>query len=267
MLLKSGSLTGSKLSGGGIKRAMPSHSVSEGSLPLLPPLGRSTQSVGDWQRSCSWRDKSEPDSGCSRATSVGTMKLRGASLAVLPALLTGLLPLAQAGALQATFTYPTQKGLKFYEQDTVQVSYQSNISNASLWVFCLEGDNGAILKTSMPTRACAPSICTSDSAFCRENHLEHGRRRRVAGDSHRLPDQLEHLLVQPARQRRRGPRGRQQCRIRPVRQPAQPDDARASRFGDDIGRDDIGRVDIGCFDAEPHAHDCVDVDGPSSDGQ
>ncbi|KAK5993699.1 hypothetical protein PT974_07135 [Cladobotryum mycophilum] len=49
--------------------------------------------------------------------------------------------------VQASFTFPVQKGLLFYEQDTVNVSYTSNISNASLWTFCWEGNNHNTLAT------------------------------------------------------------------------------------------------------------------------
>lgn len=56
--------------------------------------------------------------------------------------------MALAQEFAATFTYPAEKGLRFYEQDTVNVSYTSNIKNASLWTFCWEGDEPKTLETS-----------------------------------------------------------------------------------------------------------------------
>lgn len=63
-------------------------------------------------------------------------------------LLAGLVQVALAQEFAATFTYPAEKGLRFYEQDTVNVSYTSNIKNASLWTFCWEGDEPKTLETS-----------------------------------------------------------------------------------------------------------------------
>lgn len=68
-------------------------------------------------------------------------------LATYIALAAALLRLA--AALDASFTYPVQTGLIFYEQDTVNVSYVSDIDNPSLWFFCREGENDENVVASM----------------------------------------------------------------------------------------------------------------------
>lgn len=37
------------------------------------------------------------------------------------------------------FLYPKEEGLKFYEKDTVNVSWVSEITDTSLWLFCRDG--------------------------------------------------------------------------------------------------------------------------------
>ncbi|KAH7318311.1 hypothetical protein B0I35DRAFT_409218 [Stachybotrys elegans] len=55
-----------------------------------------------------------------------------------------LILLRPAIAQQARFTFPTEEGLVFREDDTVRVSYESSWPNTSLWTFCLEGDDRAV---------------------------------------------------------------------------------------------------------------------------
>jgi hypothetical protein len=76
---------------------------------------------------------------------VSTRQIWAAWHTVLPLLFHGT-----ALAYDDIFTFPTQKGLTFYEKDTVIVSYDTTIANVSLWTFCWEkNDKGEdILATS-----------------------------------------------------------------------------------------------------------------------
>lgn len=55
---------------------------------------------------------------------------------VLLANLLGTLVSSAEAKVKATFTYPREEGLKFFQDDTVNVSWESNIRNASLWLCC-----------------------------------------------------------------------------------------------------------------------------------
>lgn len=47
------------------------------------------------------------------------------------------------------FTYPVEKGLTFYEKDSVNVSWTSNFNSARLLLFCWEGEKEDVLTMSM----------------------------------------------------------------------------------------------------------------------
>jgi len=76
-------------------------------------------------------------------------------MAWLASLILLLLP-AVAADPEASFTFPTEKGLKFSAGDTIDVGWKSNIRYASLWLFCMGNDE--IKLGSYMTRNSSPRV-------------------------------------------------------------------------------------------------------------
>lgn len=64
---------------------------------------------------------------------------RQTAIAVALCLLTLHLKQALAQAKDVTWLYPPKDGLTFYYQDTVDITYESNVSLPYLGIYCLQG--------------------------------------------------------------------------------------------------------------------------------